>query len=376
MWQETCLIHQAILQKRRKGGSRAIAHCGVMPTRRGSAFNVATMDIVRMTSVRQCCYCFREPKIFSLALPNPMTGGGAEEQTLRSDTRLRSLRCRRIWTSTHPSITFSEFPVGKNHQSSVSQVVLHRRVLSRSSGRDLIQRNARWSMRMLFATVVVRGARNQLSEIGYWSLALLRHLGDVQKRTLLFLVQKPRCTPNTCPRDVFEDVTRIPTDVTWRGHGGRKIRPRYRHFWTRDCCSCHWRHEGEGLQKRVFFSGCNIGCAGCRCKVQGTCHYASTSDCQSRAGPRLGRWVQAPRVHFEHLPVQGKTGRAEDATPIPADAHLVTQLHGECTVQQGTVETNFFVRPFPRNRSAHGEEETVSRSWCLCRWRRHREWHD
>ena len=75
-----------------------------------------------------------------------------------------------------------------------------------------------------------------------------------------------------------------------------------------DCGSC---------RKRVFSCDGDIGCAGCLCKVQGTCHGGPSRQTATRVEPRLGHCVLAPSVHFEHVPVREKVGRIDAVTPVP-----------------------------------------------------------
>ena len=116
-----------------------------------------------------------------------------------------------------------------------------------------------------------------------------------------------------CQTDVYERGTRLCSrsgrveDVSthsnrWYLKGSRTPRGSTRRTFLDKRPSC--ASDCGSCRKRVFSCDGDIGCAGCLCKVQGTC-------C---GGPSR---VLAPTVHFEHLPVREKVGRIDAATPVP-----------------------------------------------------------
>ena len=80
---------------------------------------------------------------------------------------------------------------------------------------------------------------------------------------------------------------------------------------------------------------CSVGCAGSRCKVQGTCHYGLSRQIASHT------WDQARSRHPEYTsracPCMGRTEVFKTRPQSQKTAQIVTELHGECFLQASCV---------------------------------------
>ena len=99
------------------------------------------------------------------------------------------------------------------------------------------------------------------------------------------------------------------------------MRPRYGQFWKRDLCACHWKQEVEAGRHEYSLQAARLAAQDVAARCQELV-MPCTSDCDPRVEPRLGRRVQAPKVHLKLLPA-GKIGRIDDVTatdvrdPVP-----------------------------------------------------------
>ena len=98
------------------------------------------------------------------------------------------------------------------------------------------------------------------------------------------------------------------------------MRPRYRQFWKRDLCACHWQQEVEAGRHEYSLQAARLAAQDVAARCQELV-MPFTSDCEPRVRPRLGRQVQSWCTSSTCL--QGKIGRIEDVTatdvrdPVP-----------------------------------------------------------